>query len=102
MRQSPRLSGNSANSRRTIAMAAALSSIPRLRELAQLRRGIEWIQCRLLAQNRHGVMSELSPLCAQKRTWITAVGVCNLRVLSLDSEGRLAKSAAGESADFTS
>jgi hypothetical protein len=41
MRQSPRLSGNSANSRRTIAMAAALSSIPRLRELAQLRRGID-------------------------------------------------------------
>jgi hypothetical protein len=23
----------------------------------------------VLAQNRHGVMSELSPLCAQERTW---------------------------------
>src|SRR5258707_6579657 len=46
-------------------------------------------RCRLLAQNRHGVMSELSPLCAQKRTWITAVGVCNLRVPSLDFQDAL-------------
>jgi hypothetical protein len=31
------------------------------------------------AQNRHGVMSELSPLCAQKRTWIYPQAVQSVR-----------------------